>query len=666
MEHPFRFKDPRIYRVRESDESLSDEDTQNRFKPINWWKKEKEPTYINANNDAQETNENVEEITNESTSSPRTGLDTQNNDISCSPKERKVTSSARNTFSSDSLSPPTTPNWQPQSDVSDALDRERFLSRVRPDFNNSTFNEFRGYNDVSNNKEENNSTEMTRMHKAVENQESFNAENGEYQNTAPNSSNKCNDSWLDSTKTRISEETDKETEVDYNNLNTSPPPLSLIHSERPKMPPLEPVSYRDMPPLAHNDSQTHSPERDHRPGRTYKRPYEYTHQTQNSVETSYNDVMRSNDESRYSSRESLINESYAAVDPRTKLFIETLRRRSISGRQDSEDGHGYNSSYTDHMQKLKRSLSGYYRPVIATEQYPNTNRIQNSHYPDNEVSHSKRARYKSEPDVVDKYKNQINNQLLGLRRDCTGLQREFSKPTPFYPRQSSINKTIFESFIASRNNEIRNGYPKLVDYHQNDSAGSELRRHRTQKEADIDVHGGRLIQSKNTRLDPGNYSFSVPGYRENNEEQERCLMSQTKKNSFHPLTTSNQTHSMVNTQEKKPNESKNKPATESSNKQDLNLREDIEQLYMNKFQTTPKNQPITLDFNGIDVTITGFQLIYSNSEDFKNIICNYPQHVQGHLKEMRRKMKNRVSLLAIFISFLFYHNYLTYVSKHRF
>ena len=78
------------------------------------------------------------------------------------------------------------------------------------------------------------------------------------------------------------------------------------------------------------------------------------------------------------------------------------------------------------------------------------------------------------------------------------------------------------------------------------------------------------------------------------------------------------------------------------NKEDSVLRDDIEQIYMNRFQTTPKNTPITVDFDGIEVTITGFQLIYSNSEDFKNIICNYPQHVQGHLKEMRRKMKNRV------------------------
>ena len=86
---------------------------------------------------------------------------------------------------------------------------------------------------------------------------------------------------------------------------------------------------------------------------------------------------------------------------------------------------------------------------------------------------------------------------------------------------------------------------------------------------------------------------------------------------------------------------------------------------MNKFQTTPKNQPITLDFNGIDVTITGFQLIYSNSEDFKNIICNYPQHVQGHLKEMRRKMKNRVSFGNLYF-FSFYQNYLVRGKKNLF
>ena len=107
-------------------------------------------------------------------------------------------------------------------------------------------------------------------------------------------------------------------------------------------------------------------------------------------------------------------------------------------------------------------------------------------------------------------------------------------------------------------------------------------------------------------------------------------------------------------QEKK-NDENNKKGTsvDARSRHDTTLREDVEQLYMNKFQTTPKNEPTTLDFNGIDVTITGYQLIYSNSEDFKNIICNYPQHIQGHLKEMRRKMKNRVSRICSFLpSFL--------------
>ena len=96
------------------------------------------------------------------------------------------------------------------------------------------------------------------------------------------------------------------------------------------------------------------------------------------------------------------------------------------------------------------------------------------------------------------------------------------------------------------------------------------------------------------------------------------------------------------------NDENNKKGTcvDTRTRHDTTLREDVEQLYMNKFQTTPKNEPTTLDFNGIEVTITGYQLIYSNSEDFKNIICNYPQHIQGHLKEMRRKMKNRVSKIC--------------------
>jgi len=79
----------------------------------------------------------------------------------------------------------------------------------------------------------------------------------------------------------------------------------------------------------------------------------------------------------------------------------------------------------------------------------------------------------------------------------------------------------------------------------------------------------------------------------------------------------------------------------------VSLREDIEQEYMNRFQTNGKHVPIRLDFDGILVEITGHQLIYSNSEDFKNIASHYPPHVQGHLKEMRRKMKNRVSAVCL-------------------
>ena len=100
-------------------------------------------------------------------------------------------------------------------------------------------------------------------------------------------------------------------------------------------------------------------------------------------------------------------------------------------------------------------------------------------------------------------------------------------------------------------------------------------------------------------------------------------------------------------QENKNDENNKKGSSiDTRTRHDTTLREDVEQLYMNKFQTTPKNEPVTLDFNGIEVRITGYQLIYSNSEDFKNIICNYPQHIQGHLKEMRRKMKNRVSRIC--------------------
>ena len=137
----------------------------------------------------------------------------------------------------------------------------------------------------------------------------------------------------------------------------------------------------------------------------------------------------------------------------------------------------------------------------------------------------------------------------------------------------------------------------------------------------------------------------------NNEEGESHL-TMSRNDKVMMASTIDQDYTKI--QEKK-NDENNKIGTsaDTRSRHDTTLREDVEQLYMNKFQTTPKNEPTTLDFNGIDVTITGYQLIYSNSEDFKNIICNYPQHIQGHLKEMRRKMKNRVSRICSFLpSFL--------------
>ena len=56
------------------------------------------------------------------------------------------------------------------------------------------------------------------------------------------------------------------------------------------------------------------------------------------------------------------------------------------------------------------------------------------------------------------------------------------------------------------------------------------------------------------------------------------------------------------------NDENNKKGTcvDTRARHDTTLREEVEQLYMNKFQTTPKNEPTTLDFNGIEVTITGY------------------------------------------------------------
>ena len=655
MEGRFPFKDPRIYRGKEQEEIQSDEDTQHRYKPENWWKKDKGSQSITIKHDAQENTETMEEISKESSCSPESGTETQTNDISCSQKDRKVASFARNRFSSSSPTPPNSPLWPSHANSSNSVTREEIMSMVKADNKNRTFNEVHDHNDVGATIGEHRSTEMsTAMHKEFESHETFNAEDRKYQHTASNGSSKRRSSWLDSTNTKISEDTGKDLREDYNYSLSSPPPLSLIHSERNPMPPLEPVRYSDMPPLARNDSRIHSPERENHPDRSYKTSYEYNHQTINRNEGGFNG-MKLNELQRNEKRDDLKNGVFTTADPRTKLIFEALRRKSINDRQDfharnslqyhnsvinTDVTRSYYTTHAEQMPSLKPSISLHYPPDIAHKQYSGTSRIHTPPYRNNEISPSKRTKHHSSPDDVDKYKEITDNQFSCSRRD-------FYKHNVLYPPQSNINSSIplIERIFANQNHNFRTGYSKILQNYRNDSAGSELNRIITQKETDVDVQGGHVLQSKKGRLDQGNYAFSIPDYRENNEEEQRLSMSQTKKHPFHQLTSTNQTHSIALAQEKKPNETKSKSATEGSSKQDVNLREDIEQLYMNKFQTTPKNQPITLDFNGIDVTITGFQLIYSNSEDFKNIICNYPQHVQGHLKEMRRKMKNRVSFI---------------------
>ena len=657
MEGPFTFKDFRLHRSKDQEESQSDEDTQHRFKPVNWWKKEKDPRFITINNDAQETTETMEEIRKESSFSPEAGTETQTNDISCSPKERKVSPFARNRFSSGSPSPPNSPHWPPHTNSSNEIIREAFLSRIKADGKNRTFNEARDRNDVVATIGEDRSTEMTTaMHKAFESHETFSTENRKYQNNTLNGSNKCSTSYLDSTNTKISEGTEKELREQCNYSNRSPPPLSLIHSERNRMPPLEPVRYSDMPPLARNDTHIHSSGTEAPADRARKTPYEYNQHQQSIIDGTFNGI-ESNESQRYGKREDLKNDVFATADPRTKFIFEALRRKSISDRQELEARNLYHKStlstdvtrsyyspHNEHIPTVKHSIPLHYPPDNVYKAYSGSSRIHTPPYPDNEISPPKRMKHHSYPDGSDKYKDLAENQFSSIRR-------ELPKQNGFYYAPSNINSSLplIERIFANQNSHLRNGYPKILQNYPKDSAGSEISKLCTQKETDIDVQGG-LLQSKKGRLGPGNYTFSIPDCRENNEEEQRHSMSQTKKHPFHQLTSSNQTHSIALAQEKKPNESKNKSATEGSNKQDLNLREDIEQLYMNKFQTTPKNQPITLDFNGIDVTITGFQLIYSNSEDFKNIICNYPQHVQGHLKEMRRKMKNRVSFYLTIIA----------------
>ena len=63
----------------------------------------------------------------------------------------------------------------------------------------------------------------------------------------------------------------------------------------------------------------------------------------------------------------------------------------------------------------------------------------------------------------------------------------------------------------------------------------------------------------------------------------------------------------------------------------------MSQLHVNEHDS------LRIDFKGIVVELTRFELVDSGSEDFKALCSKYPLLIQGHLKEMRRKFKNRVS-----------------------
>ena len=75
--------------------------------------------------------------------------------------------------------------------------------------------------------------------------------------------------------------------------------------------------------------------------------------------------------------------------------------------------------------------------------------------------------------------------------------------------------------------------------------------------------------------------------------------------------------------------------------------------YMSQLHVNEHDE-IRINFNGIICELTRFQLVDSGSEDFKAICSAYPLFIQGHLKEMRRKFKNRVSIfLCKKLGFLF-------------
>ena len=265
--------------------------------------------------------------------------------------------------------------------------------------------------------------------------------------------------------------------------------------------------------------------------------------------------------------------------------------------------------------------------------------------------HLKRTKHHSYTDV-DKYKYNATDYQL------QGRLQEFSKQGYFYPMTSNINQSVslYQQLMANQNDRLSLGAAKILSGYNDDDVTATRNERTASNEMDVDEQRDGLLSKNKTRLDVSNYGFSAcssTDYRGNDKNRQRDSIQQNKE----VIVTANQEQDTCSTAPiKKINECKKKQREEcTASNEDSTLREDIEQIYMNRFQSTPKYTPITVDFDGIEVTITGFQLIYSNSEDFKNIICNYPQHVQGHLKEMRRKMKNRVSFKQVF-SVVFYQS----------
>ena len=659
----------------DDEENTSDEDIQQRFTPTNWWKRD--------NIDAQEIS-NIKNANEKSPLySPEIAIEGKNNNISSNfPRGRKTDSYASSTFSSQSPTPSSSPNWHPKPDVSEAFKREHLWPELNTNANKYKEMEpgsrkhikLEGHSSAVATTLMQNTKQLYEPRNA--NPEVYNTNEYTFKRDATNLGEDMDTSEDISSTVKVSQEA-----MDYRKLG-SPPPLRPIEITNKQMPPLERVSFPHISPMTYNiDYQQKYLTKPASPSRTRKILPDYNTFTP-PIDCTLNKTTTTDDKSSFKPFNlNRHNDTYTDLEPgaRTAALEVTnhawkLLRDAYKNKEDKEkeyqqraalyEKHTTNGENQGRYDSLFREHPTQYKPstaLVAPRRHYNSAAASPYRTYSEDViglsSHMKRTKHHSYPDG-EKYKKYSDYQLLGLR--------DFSKrgyPYPPMATASDFNPFFYHDIMANRQERLRAGAANMLSNYQHEKLASATRKECTNNN-EIEINEQREHRShlgnKKTRLEALNYGFSTcssTGCRGqmNGEEQRHLMSSRSTKPSISTTGIDQRQHTTE--KDKKINDEMGKNTTDesSSSNPDINLREDIEQLYMNRFQTTPKDEPITLDFNGIDVTITGFQLIYSNSEDFKNIICNYPQHVQGHLKEMRRKMKNRVSRKYLLVLLILRH-----------